>query len=281
MLSKALFALLPSLALGAIIWDGRVPQSATLEEFDSYSTSKYGAEYVLGEGQKWSSVLNFPSVAQQSLFDAKVDAKPIEVTINDQSIFNPGTAQTGFRRSELMPISNNGSDPTVQGVTTHHVSILANTLKPLNYSHEYQNVFVEAADYTHQIWTLRMGQSFGQSGQKRTIRLTTSTANGANAQVLHEVAFGGSEGWHNYAITTDWSNNRITAYYSNGVAPLRQVVSQRYNNAAGKGVVHFGILKLPTPPAQDVSRSGYQPRGINEAIIYGGLFIETGTPTLS
>jgi len=45
-----------------IIWDGRVPQSMALADFDSYSTSRYGAEFVLGAGQKFSEILKFPGV---------------------------------------------------------------------------------------------------------------------------------------------------------------------------------------------------------------------------
>lgn len=37
---------------------------------------------------------------------------------------------------------------------------------------------------------------------------------------------------------------------------------------------HIGILKLPTPPATDPAHEGYQPSGINEGLIYGGLFVE-------
>ncbi|RPA85777.1 hypothetical protein BJ508DRAFT_302605 [Ascobolus immersus RN42] len=271
------------------IWDGRIPESTTLAEFDSYSTSRYGAEYVLGQGQKWSTVLQFPNVAG-SLFDKQVSAKPLEVTITDQSIFAPGgDVQSGFRRSELMPITNNGEagDNFAKGVTTVHFSVQADTAKPLNYSHEYQIVFIESADYTHQIFTLKTGTNHGSSlsTSSRTLRLSTSTANGASAQTLHTVPFGvaGSEGWHNYAITNDWNKNTITVYYSRGDAPLTRVVSSRYNNNAGKGVFHIGILKLPTGQSSNVVKQGYQPSGINEGLIYGGIFVEDssdGTVTL-
>lgn len=45
-----------------ILWDGRIPPHANLTDFDSYSTSRYGAEFVLGTGQKWSEVLKLPKV---------------------------------------------------------------------------------------------------------------------------------------------------------------------------------------------------------------------------
>jgi len=45
-----------------IIWDGRIPYPMALAAFDSYNTSRYGAEFVLGAGQKFSEILKFPGV---------------------------------------------------------------------------------------------------------------------------------------------------------------------------------------------------------------------------
>lgn len=58
---------------------------------------------------------------------------------SDNSIFVPGgnPPQVGFRRSELVPATNNGSDITVQGTTTFHWSIRNDPMRPLNFSHEY------------------------------------------------------------------------------------------------------------------------------------------------
>ena len=61
---------------------------------------------------------------------------------SDYSIFVPGgsPAETGFRRSELLPeidLSQNGNSSTVQGTTTFHWSVRTDPTRPLNYSHEY------------------------------------------------------------------------------------------------------------------------------------------------
>jgi hypothetical protein len=58
---------------------------------------------------------------------------------SDKSIFTPGGSPTevGFRRSELIPASNNGTDATVQGKTTFHWSLRDDPVRPLNFSHEY------------------------------------------------------------------------------------------------------------------------------------------------
>lgn len=61
---------------------------------------------------------------------------------SDQSIFAPSATnvQTGFRRAELIPASNNGTDPSTVGVKTLHFSIMKDAQRPLNLSHEYQMV---------------------------------------------------------------------------------------------------------------------------------------------
>lgn len=67
-------------------------------------------------------------------------AKPWAVILTDSSIFIPGdesTRQGGFRRSEVMPSINNGSDATVQGTTTLHFSVMKDASRPLNGTHMY------------------------------------------------------------------------------------------------------------------------------------------------
>src|SRR5690606_3824532 len=137
------------------------------------------------------------------------------LSINDQSIFNPGSAQPGFRRSELLPSGNNGQDQTVQGTTTIHFSIQENPAKPLNYSHEYQLVFHETNDYSSHVWTLKAGTSFNTypvPGQNaRTLRLEDSSANGRQRTVLYSVPFGtGQKVWHNWAIQNNWVSGQIS-----------------------------------------------------------------------
>ncbi|RPB06233.1 hypothetical protein L873DRAFT_1756752 [Choiromyces venosus 120613-1] len=271
-----------ALAAPKVIWDGRPKKDFPAADLDSSSTSLYNADFVLGAGQKWSEQLLFPnmSVTVPSLFDlVSLDfRKPVEVTINDKSIFAPGgNAQKGFRRSELLPITNNGTDATVQGITTLHFSVKEDTLRPLNYSHQYEIVFIETNDFSSHVWTLKTGTPFNSTEvptkDAKTLRLGSSTAGGKAEEVLFSVPFE-SGCWHNFAIQTNWVNNTISAWYSGGYGLMREVVKTRANNATGKGQAHIGVLKLPTPPATDVAHNGYQPSGINEGLIYGGIFVE-------
>lgn len=264
---------------GEILWDGRLPFNFQASALDSYSTSKFGAEYVLGAGQKFSQVVKFPGVVG-SLFDLPVLSKALEVTINDNSIFAPGgNPQAGFRRTELMPITNNGTDATVNGVTTLHFSLRPDFARPLNISHQYELVFIETNDYASHVWTIKAGTPFGEKegAISKKLRLEGSTAGGVAGQTLFEVEWD-SPTWHNFAVQVDWVKNKLSAYYSRGYEPLQKVVNNIKNDATGKGQAHIGVLKLPTN-SDNPSQNGYQQSNLNEGVIYGGLFVEKNTVT--
>lgn len=46
------------------------------------------------------------------------------------------------------------------------------------------------------------------------------------------------------------------------------------NDVSGNGQFHFGLLKKPVNGGSDITKSGQQPSGINEGIIYSGIFEE-------
>lgn len=95
-----------------------------------------------------------------------VDEQSIRVTIDNTSVFTPGTAapQLGFRRTELItqgnPISNRTAfDETIEtGVTAFHFSLQADPQRPLNLTHDYQVAFIEPSDGTH-VFGLELGAS--------------------------------------------------------------------------------------------------------------------------
>ncbi|KAL7276655.1 hypothetical protein RUND412_000360 [Rhizina undulata] len=162
----------------------------------------------------------------------------------DTSIFTPSTTQLGFRRSELLPSINNDTDAAVQGTTTFHFSIRADPARPLNYSHNYELVFIETNDYSSHVFTLKTGVPFGSNetvADAETFRMGSSTASG-DEKVLWEVAVG--RGWHNWAVENNWDES-----------PCRNT-------------------KTPAPPSTDVSLNGFQETGIYEGLIYGGIFVE-------
>lgn len=204
----------PTAAKALIIWDGRIPTNFSKSAFDSNLTSPFNPEFVRATDEPFSQIIEFPDTPP-SLFDGST-SRPLEVTINDNSIFAPGgNLMNGFRRAELLPITNNGTDATVQGVTTLHFSITEDPTKPLNYSHEYQIVFIETNDFASHVWTLKTGTPFGTDpaslpeGKAKTLRLGSSTAGGAEEEVLFETPFD-TEVWYNFAIQTDWDNRHVT-----------------------------------------------------------------------
>lgn len=62
-------------------------------------------------------------------------------------------------------------------------------------------------------------------------------------------------------------------WYSEGDAELAKATEPLNNNNAGEGQYQIGMLKKPTGTS-DVVNSGYQESGLDEGLIYGGIFIE-------
>lgn len=85
-------------------------------------------------------------------------------------------------------------------------------------------------------------------------------------------------------MVLDFDNNKTQVLYSNGMQALANVTSAVSNNLAGGGLYHFGVLKKPTGNVTDVVHSGFQESGIDEGLVYGGIWIEDsekGVVTLS
>jgi len=278
-MAKSLF--LSAIALASTIsaqqcpiqYDGRVPTAATLASFDT-SASPYNPSYVFGQNLKWSTILQFPSVAT-SLFDAN-GTKAVEVTINDNSIFAPSSSdiQTGFRRAELLPVSVTGTDASTQGVKTVHFSIQKDTARPLNTSHEYQLFFLESNDYSTNQVVLKYGTILtGNGGVNPDSLIVVGNVNSSPVKTIFDTRFTAGE-WHNFAIKLDFNAGTTQVYYSTGQNALASTGAAVTNSVSGQGEYHFGILKKPTNPGSDVTKDGYQPSGINEGVIFGGIFQE-------
>ncbi|PBK95883.1 hypothetical protein ARMGADRAFT_925100 [Armillaria gallica] len=217
----------------------------------------------------------------------------ISVTIDWTSIFTPGSSspQYGFRRTEL--IAQKGGSATAlneeidTGVSVFHFSIKADETRPLNYTHEYQIVFIEPSDDSH-VFGLQLGSPFtNPTGVVPTPSAASFKVLDHDLNVLFATNF--TEGmWHNFAIQVDWENLTLKVFYSMNNAPLEAVTDATPNTSAGAGVVgdfHFGILKARLLPLvnpldsatqqADVVHYGLQ-EGSLEGLIYSGVFVETG-----
>ncbi|KAG5927498.1 hypothetical protein E4U42_002175 [Claviceps africana] len=259
-----------------LIFDGRVPANFTLKQFDA-ENNLFNPSFVLGAGQTFSSVLTFPKKrALKSLFHGAGRTKPVEVTINDRSIFTPSAdnAQVGFRRTELMIASNSGRDNSTIGVRTLHFSIAKDPRRPLNLSHEYQLVFLEDESYSTNQFVLKTGTIIGLHNiTADSLTLFGNTKNFGD--VLFTTRFTPGK-LHNFALKLDFTRNTTEVLHSTGLRPLKSVAGPRANDISGQGQYHFGLLKKGLGGNGD-SKKGFQESGINEGIIYAGIFMENSS----
>lgn len=138
-------------------------------------------------------------------FDVDANANPIAVSISDQSIFNN---QVAFRRAELIPASNDGTDASTQGVKTLHFSVLKDNARPLNLSHEYQLAFLESQDFSTNQFVLKTGTILGQNtADPDTLQLFGNVNQG---DVLFSTPFNAGV-FHNFALTLDFDQLFVPA----------------------------------------------------------------------
>jgi hypothetical protein len=202
-------ALLPLVLVSAqkcpLQFDGRIPSTFTPASFDT-ANAFFSPSNVFGQGLSFSDLIKLPTIAP-SLFD--VASIPIEVTISDASIFAPSAdnVQTGFRRAELLPASNTGTDASTTGVKTLHFSVMKDAARLLNLSHEYQLVFLESADFSTNQLVLKTGTIIGGGGAVAASPDTLQLFGNVNdnpPKVLFSTPF--AEGvFHNFAVTLDFN----------------------------------------------------------------------------
>ncbi|KAH8882963.1 hypothetical protein GQ53DRAFT_798555 [Thozetella sp. PMI_491] len=251
-----------------IQFDGRVPANFGAASFAA-NNKFFDSSNVLGTGLSFADVIELPAIGG-SLFDAAGATVPLEVTISDKSIFN---GQTGFRRAELLPASNNGKDASTQGVKTLHFSILADTQHPLNLTHEYQLAFLESADFSTNQLVLKTGTILGQNTPDPSLLQLFGNVNSNPPQVLFSTPFTPGV-FNNFAVTMDFNKNTVQVFFSTANNALSQVTQALKNDLSGQGQFHFGVLKKGINGSGDITKNGEQEPGIAEGIIFGGIFEE-------
>ncbi|KAK3323163.1 hypothetical protein B0T19DRAFT_485598 [Cercophora scortea] len=247
-------------------FDGRIPATLTAAGFDA-TNQFFGSNNVFGKGLAFSQLIQLPAITG-SLFDT--NTVPVEVTISDKSIFN---GQTGFRRAELIPASNSGTDPSTTGVKTLHFSVMKDAQRPLNLSHEYQLVFLESNDFSTNQVVLKTGTILGQATANPDTLQLFGNVNSNPPQVLFSAPFTPGV-FNNFAVTLDFNKLTTQVFFSTGTTPLKAVTQALANDVSGQGQFHFGVLKKPTDGGADITKSGFQEAGIDEGIIFGGIFQE-------
>ncbi|KAI0522168.1 glycoside hydrolase family 131 protein [Xylaria bambusicola] len=252
-------------------FDGRVPSDFSAATLNT-DNGVFDPNNVFGQGLDLGSVVQIQD-SLSSLFD--VGTIPIEVTISDDSIFAPSAdnVQTGFRRAELLIASNDGTDASTTGVKTLHFSVMKDANRPLNLTHEYQLVFLESNDFSTNQFVLKTGTILGtDTADPDTLQLF-GNVNANPAQILFSTPFT-EDVFHNFAVTLDFDALTTQVFYSQDTDALVAQTETLANDVSGQGQFHFGVLKKGLNGGDDIVKNGEQEQGIDEGIVFGGIFEE-------
>lgn len=195
-----------------LIFDGRITKNLTLSSFDSASTSPFNPSFVKGENTTWSSILLFPNHTSPSRFDEPARHRPLEVTIDNRSLFRAGqNLQTGFRRAGLLfkdDANDAGADPSDAGIVTFHWSIKQDPARKLNLTHEYMNVWHEKGDYSGNQFMFVGGLVLpgdGGNGIDTVEEREKWRVQNAKQEFVFEVKMERRE-WQNFGVQLDYGN---------------------------------------------------------------------------
>jgi hypothetical protein len=183
-----------------IVFDGRVPLNTAPTFFDTYATNTiFNPDYVKGNDLKWSQILQFPPNTT-SRFDGDTYTA-VEVTLSDASIFQK---QNGFRRAGLQFLKDASDGEGGKGVKTLHWSVKQDAARPLNLTHEYLNVWHEAADYSNNQIQFQTGTIIGKSSSdKNNFKILDRNGNS-----LYSVAIDKTQ-WQNFAVKLDYNKKLV------------------------------------------------------------------------
>ncbi|KAI0738897.1 hypothetical protein C8Q80DRAFT_1275116 [Daedaleopsis nitida] len=265
-----------------VVYDGRAPSNLTDADLDS-STGPFLTVVKGSENASQYSRLLGRSASPTPLWKSNLfvdQEQVISVSIDNSSVFVPGgNPQYGFRRTDIIAAVNGEHTELIQlmeqNTTAFHFSIQMDESRPLNYSHEYQIVFIEPND----------GVAFhGSHGNASCPNAHSFKILDHALNVLFTVPFT-SHVWHNFAVEVDWNARTLAIWYSQNAEFLRRVTAVVPNPTVasgpdGQGDFHFAVLKLPivnpedSPEDQgDVVHHGIQ-EGTTEGLLYSGVFVE-------
>ncbi|KAJ7085218.1 hypothetical protein B0H15DRAFT_847431 [Mycena belliarum] len=287
----SLFLCVASVTSSNLIYDGRVPYSMQNAALDTSSGPFLTAVKGHNESATHYSTLLGHSALPTPLWNTAgfpPTEQVISIRIDNTSVFVPGGGppQFGFRRTEF--IAQKAGNATAldaemeTGVTVFHFSIKGDGQRPLNYSHEYQVVFIEPSDGTH-VFGIQLGSPFtNPTGALPAPNAHSFKVLDHALNVLFTATFSPLR-WHNFAVTVDWERLTLKVSYSIEGSALKSVTSTLMNPTATPGAIgdfHFGVLKLPivnqkdsAADKSDVVHHGIQ-EGTTEGLFYSGVFVE-------
>ncbi|CAI4213156.1 unnamed protein product [Parascedosporium putredinis] len=245
-------------------FDGRTPDDFAAADFDA-NNNIFSPDNVFGQGLSFGQLIKLPN-AGLSIFDD--GTAPFEVTISDDSIFPlPRQRANGLPPRRAHPGLQLRHRPSTTGVKTLHFSLMKDAARPLNLSHEYQLVFLESNDFSTNQVVLKTGTILGgNTADPDTLQLFGNVNQG---NLLFSTAFTAGV-FHNFGVLLDF--NALLLLHR--LRPLEEQTDAIANDVSGQGQFHFGVLKKPTDSAGDITKDGFQEAGIDEGIIFGGIFQE-------
>ncbi|KAI0642914.1 hypothetical protein C8Q79DRAFT_916131 [Trametes meyenii] len=282
----------------SIIWDGRAPFNLTDADLDT-STGPFLTVVKGSEKASHYSHLLGKSKLPTPLWNESIlpREQAISVTIDNSSVFVPGggAPQFGFRRTDIIAAVNGEHTELItrmeENKTVFHFSIQQDDIHPLNYTHEYQIVFIEPNDGSH-VFGIQLGSPFtNPTGSLPAPNAHSFKVLDHALNVLFTTPFV-PRTWHNFAIEVDWSSRTLAVWYSRNAELLQLVKDTTPNPTAaegpdGQGDFHFTVLKLPivnpedSPEDQsDVVHHGIQ-EGTTEGLLYSGVFVESASGGIS
>lgn len=162
-------------------------------------------------------------------------------------------------------------------------------------------VFLEDASFSTNQFVLKTGTIAGQPASLDPDSLVLQGNVNANPVVNLFVTPFTQDTWHNFGVVLDFDQKWVLSFpipfpfpflhrrknvnggwysttqilYSTDSSPLAEVKAPTANDISGQGQYHFGALKKPTGDnLTDITKQGFQESGINEGIIYAGIFME-------
>ncbi|KAK2756817.1 hypothetical protein FQN54_005263 [Arachnomyces sp. PD_36] len=267
-----------------MVMNGRIIPDAEPSDFNDFDKKiPYDPDFNLGEGLEWGDVLLMPDV-ERSLFDRNASeygvTKSVEVTIEfvpigDRSIFQ---GETAVRRAELIPYPHDKKRIVASSMKLRF-SLQFDPQRALNYSHEYSLVSMQSKDYTKIQWSLSTGTAQNPdvaAEDPQSLQIRGSTAADVPQELFFETPF--TEGWHNFEMDLHFVNNSMQVSYSTGWDLPKPIGPLIENDLSGLGFYQIGLQKKPTDAVPgDSTKTGYQESGIEEGMIYGGIFIMDNT----
>jgi hypothetical protein len=177
-----------------IVFDGRVPIGTPPTFFDQNSTSAIFNPEFTKASIPWSQILKFPNTT--SRFDGDKFTS-VEVTLSDESIFQK---QYGFRRAGLQFNKDAPDGEGGKGVKTLHWSVKQDAERMLNLTHEYLNVWHEAADYSSNQIQFQTGTLIDNPrADKHAFKILDR-----KGKMLWSVPISKQLDWQNFAVTLDY-----------------------------------------------------------------------------